>query len=339
MSQPVAAYDVRAMIQLGCGTDIANRGLGQVNGIMEYEGSCYSVPAASNFTLNTAGVCKDEPLEKLKPMFTVGAGDSGTFKSSVKNLAGGSVGGAAFAINGTITPVNRWFLGGETPYTGTGNGTATQFINVTFDTPTLQLLPTVQDYTSKIYGNSVFYNSANQWVYWIIQNAFVTSHPMHLHGHDFAVLGQAYNKTFTDADIPSLNFDNPMRRDTVLLYGAGTPVDPVSARQPGYTVIGFKTNNPGAWLMHCHILWHAELGMGIQLVERAPEIPNYASKPEFQNECSAMKSYESSGPGFAKAQWESGLKIRDLDEPALNRRHLEEHKFHGYSHGHAVRHA
>lgn len=339
--QPVAAYDVRAMIQLGCGTDIANRGLGQVNGIMEYEGSCYSVPAASNYTLNTAGVCKDEDLSNLKPVVSQSAGSRALFDAGVKNMAGGTVGGAPFNVNGNITAVNRWLFGGETPFTGLGNGTATKGINVTFDTPTLQLLQTVPDYTSAIYGNSVFYNAKDQWVYWVIQNAFITSHPMHLHGHDFAILDQAYNKVFgaDPKDFDKLNFVNPMRRDTVLLYGSGTPADPVSARQPGYTVIGFKTNNPGAWLMHCHIIWHADLGMGIQLVERASEIPNYAGKAEFQGECSDMKSYEASGSGFVKAQWESGLKIRDLDESAINRRHLEEHKFHGYSHGHAVRHA
>lgn len=327
------------MVQLGCGTDIANRGLGQVNGIMEYEGSCYSVPAVSNFTLDTTGVCKDEPLSKLKPMFSQPAGDSDLFLNSVKNMAAGTVGGAGFLVNGSITAVNRWSLGGETPFTGVANGTAFKGINVTFDTPTLQLLPTVGQYGSAVYGNSVFYNSANQWVYWIIQNAFVTSHPMHLHGHDFAILGQEYNKTFTSDMVGSLNFKNPMRRDTALLYGSGTPAQPVSARQPGYTVIGFKTNNPGAWLMHCHIIWHADLGMGIQLIERADEIPNYYGKPEFQNECSAMKAYEAGGPGRFKADYESGLKVREFEEPAvINRRHLEEHKFHGYSHGHAIRH-
>lgn len=211
-------------------------------------------------------------------------------------------------------------------------------MNVTFDMPTLQMLPTVGNYGSPIYGNTVFYNS-KQWVYWVIQNAYITSHPMHLHGHDFAVLGQAYNTVFTSDMVDSLNFVNPMRRDTVLLYGSGGVGPPGQApppAQPGYTVIGFETDNPGAWLMHCHIIWHADLGMAIQIVERPDEMPNYSAGSDFQNECSAMKAYEAGGAERIKAQWESGLK-RDVGE--VNRRHLEEHKFHGYSHGHAVRHA
>lgn len=331
--QPIAAYDVRAIVQQGCGTSIANTGLGQSNGVLEYEGSCYTVPSPSNFTLNTATLCQDEPLSSLVPVVRKGAGSQGEFGSNVLNLPAGTLGNAVF--NGTA--INRWFFGAPLNFTGTASGTATKGINVTFDMPTLQMLPTVGNYGDAVYGNTVFYYGKNQWVYWIIQNAFITSHPMHLHGHDFAVLGQAYNAIFDSSMVNSLNFDNPMRRDTVLLYGkGGTPVDPT--RVPGYTVIGFQTDNPGAWLMHCHIIWHADLGMGIQIVERPDDMPNYYSKPDFQSECSAYKNYEAGGPGRVKAQYESGLKIRDGFE-GVARRHLDEHKFHGYSHGHAVRHA
>lgn len=78
---------------------------------------------------------------------------------------------------------------------------------------------------------------------------------IHLHGHDFAILEQAYNKTFS---IPTLNLTlyNPPRRDVVLL--------PTS----GYIVIAFKADNPGAWLVHCHIAFHISEGLGLQIMER-----------------------------------------------------------------------
>lgn len=69
-------------------------------------------------------------------------------------------------------------------------------------------------------------------------------HPIHLHGHDFYLLGQTNGSntgTFTAADIPRLNFVNPPRRDVAML--------PASA----WIVIAFDTDNPGAWLMHCHV--------------------------------------------------------------------------------------
>jgi hypothetical protein len=50
--------------------------------------------------------------------------------------------------------------------------------------------------------------------------------------------------------------DNPPRRDVVLL-----PDD-------GYVVIAFKTDNPGSWLLHCHIADHASFGLALQILER-----------------------------------------------------------------------
>ena len=40
----------------------------------------------------------------------------------------------------------------------------------------------------------------------------------------------------------------------------------------GWVVIAFFTNNPGAWLMHCHIAWHVSQGLGVQFLERGSEI-------------------------------------------------------------------
>lgn len=44
------------------------------------------------------------------------------------------------------------------------------------------------------------------------------------------------------------NFDNPPRRDVVLLP------------ETGYIAIAFRADNPGVWLIHCHIAWHSSAG-------------------------------------------------------------------------------
>lgn len=65
---------------------------------------------------------------------------------------------------------------------------------------------------------------------------------------DIVLLAQS-NTTFDPAaSFDTFNFVNPPRRDVVLL-----PAD-------GYIAIAFKPDNPGAWLMHCHIAWHASAG-------------------------------------------------------------------------------
>ena len=76
-----------------------------------------------------------------------------------------------------------------------------------------------------------------------------------MHGHDFALLEQAYNKEF-DPKTLKLKLENPPRRDVVLM-----PKD-------GYVAIAFKADNPGAWLVHCHIAFHISEGLGMQIMER-----------------------------------------------------------------------
>lgn len=62
-------------------------------------------------------------------------------------------------------------------------------------------------------------------------------HPMHLHGHEFQVVG-----------IDGERFPGAVR-DTVLV----TPGQRV--------VIAFDANNPGLWAFHCHLLYHLDAGM------------------------------------------------------------------------------
>ena len=80
---------------------------------------------------------------------------------------------------------------------------------------------------------------------------------MHLHGHDFALLAQS-NDPYPgslEAISDTLKTDNPPRRDVVLLPSGG------------YIVIAFKADNPGPWLLHCHIAWHASSGLAFQILE------------------------------------------------------------------------
>jgi hypothetical protein len=61
-------------------------------------------------------------------------------------------------------------------------------------------------------------------------------------------------------DISRLKTNNPIRRDTATLPAGG------------YLVLAFRSNNPGAWLMHCHIPFHVSAGLGVQFIERISEI-------------------------------------------------------------------
>jgi len=78
---------------------------------------------------------------------------------------------------------------------------------------------------------------------------------IHLHGHDFAILQQAENTPYIKSNI-RINRYNPPRRDVVLMP------------ENGFIIIAFKADNPGSWLLHCHIAGHASQGLALQILER-----------------------------------------------------------------------
>jgi hypothetical protein len=82
----------------------------------------------------------------------------------------------------------------------------------------------------------------------------LTQAQIHLHGHDFALIAQGTN--YSQLINATLKFNNPPRRDVALLPSGG------------YLVIAFKADNPGSWLLHCHIAWHASSGLALQILER-----------------------------------------------------------------------
>ncbi|MGC1210295.1 MAG: multicopper oxidase family protein [Micromonospora sp.] len=70
-------------------------------------------------------------------------------------------------------------------------------------------------------------------------NTTTMFHPMHVHGHTFAVAGGG------------------ARKDTVIV----TPRRTVS--------VDLDADNPGQWMTHCHNIYHAETGMMVNLAYRA----------------------------------------------------------------------
>jgi hypothetical protein len=71
-----------------------------------------------------------------------------------------------------------------------------------------------------------------QWMEILITGPQIgAAHPIHLHGHDFALLSQGIGPF--DESTAIIKRDNPPRRDVALLPGNG------------YLLIAFKIDNPG----------------------------------------------------------------------------------------------
>ena len=69
-------------------------------------------------------------------------------------------------------------------------------------------------------------------------------HPMHLHGHTFWVMKTS-------------EYDS----------GHGVLRDIVSVPAMGWALIRFVADNPGVWLLHCHIDWHFKAGFSSTIIE------------------------------------------------------------------------
>ncbi|XP_048741744.2 uncharacterized protein LOC125655475 isoform X1 [Ostrea edulis] len=123
------------------------------------------------------------------------------------------------------------------------------------------------------------------------------SHPIHMHGHSFQVLKMGYgnynissgefvsqnldidcgggttqdqsfcnNATWSDqswrnGNIPGLNLVDPPHKDTVIVPSGG------------YVVVRIKADNPGLWMIHCHVQLHSVDGMSLLLNESFPHLP------------------------------------------------------------------
>lgn len=124
--------------------------------------------------------------------------------------------------------------------------------------------------TNATSSNGIYRLKFNTTVDVVLQNANTMNknnsetHPWHLHGHDFWVLGYGKGKFDMNKDPKSYNLMNPIMKNTV-------PVHPF-----GWTALRFKANNPGVWAFHCHIESHFYMGMGVVFeegIERVGKLP------------------------------------------------------------------
>ena len=160
------------------------------------------------------------------------------------------------------------------------NGSA---INVDWNRPVLEYV--LEGNTSYPASNNLVHiDGGDVWTFWVIENTSPVPHPMHLHGHDMIVLGASEDNagSFTPADKASLRSRNPARRDTTMLPPAG------------WLAVAFRADNPGIWLMHCHIAWHVSGGLSLDFMERVSDQAALVSDDqaaEFAENCAAWNQF------------------------------------------------
>lgn len=83
-----------------------------------------------------------------------------------------------------------------------------------------------------------------------VPNEVAYSHPIHLHGYysQFLEVGHGDDYKTGNPVYRNLTRNAPLK-DTIMIPGGG------------YAIVRLRANNPGYWLMHCHIEQHMHLGM------------------------------------------------------------------------------
>ncbi|KAH6860803.1 multicopper oxidase-domain-containing protein [Alternaria rosae] len=222
-----------------CGSNkIASAGK-PVGAILHYDGASSTANPTFKSSVTMRTGCDDESSTNLIPFVP----------NTVPTSVMGEVQNHKMSVDSFADPAKnnlfRWLIDG-TPHI------------VDWNNPSLE---TVLGGSRSIGPNGNVYTMDKEgWYMWYIQSTskIALPHPIHLHGHDYYIVGRGAGTW--DGSTNGLNFNNPTRRDTALLPAGG------------YMLIAFPADNPGMWIMHCHIAWHASQGLSLQFMERMSEI-------------------------------------------------------------------
>ncbi|KAG8056101.1 hypothetical protein GUJ93_ZPchr0001g30948 [Zizania palustris] len=97
--------------------------------------------------------------------------------------------------------------------------------------------------------SKITYNTTVELVLQDTNLVSAESHPFHLHGYNFFVVGRGVGNFDPANDPAKYNLVDPPERNTV-----GVPAG-------GWTAIRFRADNPGVWFMHCHLEVHTSWGL------------------------------------------------------------------------------
>ncbi|KAI1500861.1 Cupredoxin [Biscogniauxia marginata] len=124
----------------------------------------------------------------------------------------------------------------------------------------------------------------------VINNNDTGVHPFHLHGHQFQVLERPFSNAGDWDGSDWAGNPVPPRRDTVDVYAHS------------HVVLRIVANNPGVFLLHCHIEWHVEMGLAATLIEAPERLIDYPIPQDHIDVCEAL-GVPTSGNAAGNAVW------------------------------------
>ncbi|KDP35659.1 hypothetical protein JCGZ_09097 [Jatropha curcas] len=143
------------------------------------------------------------------------------------------------------------------------------------DFPSQPIIPfdytgTPSNNTMVINGTKVVVLPFNTSVEVVLQDTSILgneSHPLHLHGYNFYVIGSGFGNFDPNNDPAKFNVVDPVERNTI-----GVP-------SGGWVAFQFLADNPGVWLMHCHFDVHLSWGLRMAWIVLDGNLPNQKLPP------------------------------------------------------------
>lgn len=123
----------------------------------------------------------------------------------------------------------------------------------------------------------------------VVNNYDSGAHIMHIHGHQPQLIARA-DGIYAPPPDPKSRKQKPdgKNKDEKGAWDDSKPKKLTPMRRDswfiaplGYTVVRFVADNPGVWLIHCHMEWHVTAGLTATLIE-APKQLQQQSMPSAQ---------------------------------------------------------
>lgn len=206
-----------------------------IRAIINYDGSAVTDGSSGN-AYSYTGECVDEPMSSLVPVAPMSVGSPDITEGALDVV-----------VQGNSAQLYKWYISGTT-------------FMAEYNDPTLLAVWENETLPTDSGALLIELPQAKQWIYVIVESVIPLPHPLHLHGHDFFILAEGTGSYSSDV---VLQLANPPRRDTALMPAAG------------FIVLAFETDNPGVWLMHCHIGWHTSYVFSTLSLTHLYAVANY----------------------------------------------------------------
>ncbi|KAG0475340.1 hypothetical protein HPP92_015026 [Vanilla planifolia] len=119
-------------------------------------------------------------------------------------------------------------------------------------------------------GTRLYRLAYNSTVQLVLQDTGIIapeSHPIHLHGYNFFVVGKGLGNYNPKTSPLKFNLVDPIERNTIAVPSGG------------WAAIRFRADNPGVWFMHCHFEVHTTWGLKMAFVVDNGKGPNESLLP------------------------------------------------------------